>query len=55
MAVKPEILMIVNLDDAMMNFLKFYFPEEVRAKQKAVERALLEELDIYTHFQYNIT
>lgn len=29
-----------NLDPALMNFLKRYFPKEVKAKQKENERAL---------------
>ena len=48
------IVIIVNLDDGMMNFLKLYFPDEVRAKQKAVEKRLLEQSIVYNQFQCNI-
>ena len=48
------LMVIVNLDDAMMNFLKLYFPDEVRTKQKAVERRLLEQSVVYNQFQCNI-
>lgn len=50
-----RILMVTaNLDVGMMNFLKLYFPEEVRTKQKAVERRLLEQSVVYNQFQCNI-
>jgi hypothetical protein len=38
---------IVNLDSAMMNLLKLYFPTEVGVKQRAVERQRLEESILY--------
>lgn len=46
--------LIVNLDFGMMNFLKLYFPEEVSAKQKAVEQRLLEQSVVYNQFQCRI-
>jgi len=43
-----------NLDTALMNLLKLYFPEEVRIKQKTVEQRLLERSVVYQQNQCKI-
>jgi hypothetical protein len=32
-----------NLDESLVNFLKRYFPDEVKAKQKETEKAIAKE------------